>query len=329
MFLFKIFLFFFLFLNQFNFLNCKKDKKEKFKLLKKKVKCPINNFKELDPITLANLAVEEVFLTGSVEETIKCLEYSLKNIVNYQVPENAQKSIEDNLIAIKKILEPYHIDNKRLYHTPFDRNFKFPINSSEPLPPPVDNSILYWDNALTIEQCEDIIGLFNRSKLFQGNTLSNGKAVIDTTHKKTWEFDVSGTSPDSHDWWEVDKLAVMVTIKHLNLYQKANPIFNSLPNPLGDEGFRMKRYINDDTEHHGYHVDSGQEPLCSRPRILAILIYLNDVEVGGETVFYNQGVAIKPKCGRVVIFPTAFTHVHSGRRPVSNPKYVLADMITV
>lgn len=303
--------------------------KPKFKLTKPKAKCPIANLTSLDPITIANLAVEEVFVTGSVEDTIKCLEYSVKRFPKYDMAIENQKSIEDNLHAIRRILEPYDVDNKRLYHSSFNRAWKFPVNSSDPLPPPVDNSILYWDDALSFQQCEDIIGLFNRSKLFQGNTLSGGQVVIDTTHKKTWEFDVSGTSPDDYNWWQIEKLAVSTTIKYLNKYQEKNPIFNSLPNPLGDEGFRMKRYMNDDTEHHGYHIDSGQEPLCNRGRILAILIYLNDVEVGGETVFYNQGVAIKPKCGRVVIFPTAFTHVHSGRRPVSNAKFVLADMITL
>jgi hypothetical protein len=322
----------FLFLILFSFtseINGKKMKK--FKITKPKVECLVTNYTSLDPVTLANKAVEEIFVQGLVDETIKCLEYSLQSIENglYQLPDGAAQSIEDNLNTIRRILAPYSPDNRRLYHSPWNSAFPFPLNSSDPLPPAVDNSILYWDDAMTSQQCEEIIYLFNNSKLFQGNTLSGGKAVIDVQRKKTWEFDVSGTSPDSRDWWEVDKFAVSLTIKYLSLYQEKNPIFRSINNPLGDEGFRMKRYINDGTEHHGYHIDSGQEPTCQPSRILAILIYLNDVEEGGETVFYNQGISIKPKCGRVTIFPTSFTHVHAGRRPVSNPKYVLADMITL
>jgi hypothetical protein len=301
----------------------------KFKLTKLKPKCPITNYTDLDPVSLANKAIEEVFPQGSVDETIKCLEYSMKQTKKYELPPGTVDRIAENLHAVRKILEPYSPENRRLYHTPVNSSFPFPLNSSDPLPPPVDNAIQVWDGAMTPQQCDEIIELFNNSKLFRGNTLSGGKAIIDVDKKNTWEFDVSGTSPDSIEWWQVDKFAVSITLKYLSLYQEVNPIFRSLPNPLGDEGFRMKRYMNDGTEHHGYHIDSGQEPVCTKARILAILIYLNDVEEGGETVFYNQGIAVKPKCGRVTIFPTSFTHVHAGRRPISNPKYVLADMITV
>jgi hypothetical protein len=91
----------------------------------------------------------------------------------------------------------------------------------------------------------------------------------------------------------------------------------------------LGRYLNDGTEHHAWHMDEGQEGTCRPRRVIAILIYLNEVAQGGETVFLNQGRAVKPKCGRVLFFPTAFTHVHSGRRPVSGKKYVVTNFLLV
>ena len=82
----------------------------------------------------------------------------------------------------------------------------------------------------------------------------------------------------------------------------------------------MKRY-NDSSNQHTYHADST----ATSPRLLAVLIYLNEVEAGGETVFLNQGLAVKPKCGRVLVFPTAFTYIHAGRRPHKGRKYVVAN----
>ena len=79
--------------------------------------------------------------------------------------------------------------------------------------------------------------------------------------------------------------------------------------------------------HHEYHADSGNEKRGDPVRVLAFLFYLNDVTEGGETVFLNQAVSIAPRCGRVALFPTAFTHVHAGRRPVSGRKYVVANYI--
>ena len=82
----------------------------------------------------------------------------------------------------------------------------------------------------------------------------------------------------------------------------------------------MKRYKNDGKEHHAYHSDSDQEGLCRPKRLIAVLIYLNDVEEGGETVFLNQAISVKPRCGRILMFPTSFSFVHAGRRPVSSYK---------
>lgn len=60
-------------------------------------------------------------------------------------------------------------------------------------------------------------------------------------------------------------------------------------------------------------------------RVLLFLIYLNDVEEGGETDFYHQQRSIKPKAGTIVIAPCGFTHTHRGNIPISNDKYVLTS----
>jgi hypothetical protein len=60
-------------------------------------------------------------------------------------------------------------------------------------------------------------------------------------------------------------------------------------------------------------------------RVLLFLIYLNDVEEGGETEFYYQQRAIKPQAGTMVIAPCGFTHTHRGNIPLSNDKYVLTS----
>jgi hypothetical protein len=63
-------------------------------------------------------------------------------------------------------------------------------------------------------------------------------------------------------------------------------------------------------------------------RVLLFLIYLNDVEEGGETDFYYQDKSIKPKAGTMVIAPCGFTHTHRGNIPISSSKYVLASWVS-
>lgn len=60
-------------------------------------------------------------------------------------------------------------------------------------------------------------------------------------------------------------------------------------------------------------------------RVLLFLIYLNDVDEGGETDFFYQNKSIKPKAGTMVIAPCGFTHTHRGNIPLSNDKYVLTS----
>lgn len=62
-------------------------------------------------------------------------------------------------------------------------------------------------------------------------------------------------------------------------------------------------------------------------RVLLFLIYLNDVEDGGETDFYYQNMSVKPKTGTMVIAPCGFTHTHRGNIPRSNNKYVLTSWV--
>ena len=51
-------------------------------------------------------------------------------------------------------------------------------------------------------------------------------------------------------------------------------------------------------------------------------IYLNEDFEGGETEFLYFNKRIKPKQGRLVIFPAAFTHTHRGNPPIGGTKYL-------
>ena len=60
-------------------------------------------------------------------------------------------------------------------------------------------------------------------------------------------------------------------------------------------------------------------------RTWTTMIYLNDVEEGGETEFLHFSKRIKPKTGRIVIWPAGFPYVHRGNPPLSGVKYILTS----
>ena len=74
--------------------------------------------------------------------------------------------------------------------------------------------------------------------------------------------------------------------------------------------------------YHAWHCEVSDIP--SSRRFLLCMLYLNDVNEGGETEFLYQHKRIKPVKRRVVICPTAFTHTHRGNPPLGNTtKYMI------
>ena len=56
-------------------------------------------------------------------------------------------------------------------------------------------------------------------------------------------------------------------------------------------------------------------------RFLLCMLYLNDVDEGGETEFLYQSKRIEPIVGKTLIWPAYFTHLHRGNPPLKGEKY--------
>ena len=74
--------------------------------------------------------------------------------------------------------------------------------------------------------------------------------------------------------------------------------------------------------YHYFHIENSG--VSNMRRVMAYIVYLNDIDVGGETEFLNQAVRVQPRVGTVCIFPAYFTHVHRGNPVLSaQDKYIL------
>ena len=59
------------------------------------------------------------------------------------------------------------------------------------------------------------------------------------------------------------------------------------------------------------------------------MLYLNDIDEGGETEFLYQHKRVPPKAGTIVIWPTGFSHTHRGNPPLSNTKYIVTGWLNL
>jgi hypothetical protein len=77
--------------------------------------------------------------------------------------------------------------------------------------------------------------------------------------------------------------------------------------------------------YHQWHCE--QDSRLHSNRVLAFMLYLNTVEEGGETEFLYQKRRVKAETGRLVIWPSNFTHTHRGNPPLSGSKYIITGWV--
>lgn len=78
----------------------------------------------------------------------------------------------------------------------------------------------------------------------------------------------------------------------------------------------------------GYHVWHAEDmnAMVSK-RVGVYIVYLNDVEEGGETEFLYLNKRIAPKKGRILVFPPNYPWAHRGNPPLSGAKYIMTGWL--
>lgn len=198
-----------------------------------------------------------------------------------------------------------------------------------------------YDDMLSAELCEYIIELFERSdEKYHGNVLRQGRAEVDDSVKSTREIDIGNSRFPI--WHAVEWTLLQALTAAMARYETRYPGYTFLPNPLHEDGFRVKKYETARVKEtqpeyqnegqvkggsHNWHVDSSDAQNC---RKIAVIFYLNDVEEGGETLFLTpRPRVVRPKRGSIALFPAGPSHYHAGARVESQPKYGISNFISV
>ena len=71
------------------------------------------------------------------------------------------------------------------------------------------------------------------------------------------------------------------------------------------------------------HCEYAVEEEPSNKRMLAWMVYLNDVTDKGGTHFAHQNITLKARAGDLYIWPAYFTHIHRGIPSPSQIKYIV------
>jgi 2OG-Fe(II) oxygenase superfamily len=110
-------------------------------------------------------------------------------------------------------------------------------------------------------------------------------------------------------WFEIGSLI----FSYINKYAKENEFAFGGMEPLGMLHYKSgEGFYKPHVDHHD-----------ASPRVAAALLYLNDVEEGGETHFVNFDISVKPKAGTLVLFPGNYPYLHGAKTPISGDKFVV------
>ena len=174
-----------------------------------------------------------------------------------------------------------------------------------------------YDNALTKKECEMIINRFetkdnHRQKKVNTNIEGTNK-TLKTCSQISFNF------KDNDDAF-YHRMIVNAIQRKFHLYRKKYPYLEygsaSCKFDLTSH-YNLQKY----TDGQGYYPLHCEHGTLGPYRMLVWMIYLNDAKCG--TVFPSQKKTLKPKTGRLVIWPAAWTHPHKGITPNVGKKYIL------
>lgn len=181
------------------------------------------------------------------------------------------------LIIILIILSKITISKDNFFEPNyFLDNTSYNILSKEPL-------IFTIDNFLSDEECETVIEISKNKNFSRAYVLDdNNGSVINKI--RTNYYNSINNNEDILIQYIVDKVSSTIKFPSIN----AEPIEF------------VRYYKNQEFKHH---FDAFKQPYLSKnQRILTALVYLNNVEKGGETEFKNINLKIKPEKGKLLVF---------------------------
>jgi|TARA_Y100000296_G_scaffold44316_1_gene50919 hypothetical protein len=180
-----------------------------------------------------------------------------------------------------------------------------------------DNLIRVYDNVIDEVSCKMLIEKFEDSH-----------EHYQTVHQEDGDERISFEQLIlvEHEEWESVQNGMLELFQDYIMRYKIDCLIGKKmwPETYGYEAIRIKRYLANDYDRFDPHVDVIDHN--SSRRFLSFFIYLNDVDEGGETEFSSPfwlNRIVKPKRGRLLMFPPMWPWVHAGKKPVSGRKYLI------
>jgi hypothetical protein len=180
-----------------------------------------------------------------------------------------------------------------------------------------------FENAIEDSWCDSVIDFYKKVEISSPDLVLNRQIHENTfpgLMKNNYIFmEQHLDTPPTQNLYNYffSKLHPCIT-QYINRYY----IFND--NNLSATTIKVQK-TSPEEGYHVWHYENMSIELSTRK--LVYMVYLNDVEEGGETEFLHQKRRVKPKKGTILLFPPSFTHTHRGNPPLSGDKYAITGWV--
>ena len=171
------------------------------------------------------------------------------------------------------------------------------------------NFIEIYDNALSQKECDILINIFETSSQIRGRTTLG----YEPDEKNCLQLLNTTFSDDT----QMSSIICNSITKYIDEYSnKYEAVDKCIYWWRVDDGYNVQKY---ETEDDGYKQWHCEHTKGSCDRVLAWMFYLNNAQSGTEFMYYPN---IGAKMGRLVIWPSGWTHLHRGA-PNKGLKYIV------
>lgn len=176
-----------------------------------------------------------------------------------------------------------------------------------------------------IKEYSDFVPRVLCSHIINTFEVDDRKIEVDRECRPRWtEFNITQHRSDVQ-WDEIQNQMQQYFVDVVKLYMEDLQCAYDFPEKYCFEQYRIKKYRHRTPDQFREHVDV--QDYQSARRFLVVMLYLNDVDIGGETYFPLLQRKVKPEGGKILVFPSTWQWRHAGLPVESNHKYILGSYL--
>ncbi len=184
------------------------------------------------------------------------------------------------------------------------------------------------ENALSFDFCRSLIELFeiDKERQHRGVIRKQGKIRPADDHKISTDISFLPTDLQDERWGKsLQRIINTVELARQDWIAQYYMGLEAIDPFEINFTFNMQRFLPGE----GYHkFHSERASFDTRDRVGVWMIYLNDVYDRGWTEFFYQQHFEIPKTGKIVCWPSDWTHTHRGIISPTEVKYILTGWFT-